>query len=237
MKLRLIIFPFIVGAHFAAAQVPAKAQSSLNTGDSSATVAGTLSTRPGQSYNRPNQTTTIRNYAFEAFGPLPISVAAVEAGIDQENNSPPEWKQGAAGYSRRFGSDFGTNVVSTTTRYALSEAFREDALYYRCNCTGMFPRLGHALFSTLTARHGEDGRRIFSFPAVIAPYAGSMTAVYGWYPGRYGVKDALRMGNYTMLGLAGANVGLEFLYSGPDSLLGRMHLNNTHGAPDSGLDR
>ncbi len=61
-----------------------------------------------------------------------------------------------------------------------------------------------------------------------------MTAVYGWYPSRYGAKDALRMGNYTMLGLAGANVSLEFLYSGPHSLLGRMHLNNTHGAPDSG---
>jgi hypothetical protein len=41
------------------------------------------------------------------------------------------------------------------------------------------------------------------------------------------------MGNYTMLGYVGANVALEFLYSGPHSLLTRMHLNNTHGAPES----
>jgi hypothetical protein len=31
-----------------------------------------------------------------------------------------------------------------------------------------------------------------SFPAVAAPYAGTMMAVYAWYPERYGPKDALR---------------------------------------------
>ena len=61
-----------------------------------------------------------------------------------------------------------------------------------------------------------------------------MTAVYAWYPGRYDGKDALRMGNYTMLGYVGGNIALEFVYSGPHSLLSRMHLNNTHGGPASG---
>jgi hypothetical protein len=28
---------------------------------------------------------------------------------------------------------------------------------------------------------------------------GTMTAVYGWYPDRYGAKDALRLGNYNLL--------------------------------------
>jgi hypothetical protein len=237
MKLRLIVLPLFVGAHFAALPLLAKAQSSLDAGDVSATVVSTSSAQPGLTYNPPTEITKVRNYSFEAFGPLPIGVAAVEAGIDQEDNSPPEWKQGAAGYSRRFGSDFGIEAVSTTTRYALSEAFREDALYYRCDCRGVFPRLGHAVISTLTARRGEDGHRVFSVPALIGPYAGSMTAVYGWYPSRYNAKDALRMGNYTMLGLAGANIGLEFLYNGPGSLLSRMHLNNRHGAPDSGSNQ
>jgi hypothetical protein len=173
MKLRIIILPFIVGAHFAAFQVPAKAQSlSVDAGDSSAAVAGTNSARPDLSYDRPSQRTKIRNYALDAFGPLPIGVAAVEAGINQEDNSPPEWKQGVDGYSKRFGSDLAVEAVSTTTRYALSEAFREDALYYRCDCKGVFPRLSHAVISTLTARRGEDGHRVFSFPALIAPYAG-----------------------------------------------------------------
>ena len=64
----------------------------------------------------------------------------------------------------------------------------------------MFPRLKHAVISTFTARRGEDGDRVFSFPALIAPYAGTLTAVYGWYPGRYDAKDAFRMGNYSLVG-------------------------------------
>jgi hypothetical protein len=124
--------------------------------------------------------------------------------------------------------------VTTTTRYALSEAFHEDTLYYRCECKGVFRRLGHAVISTFTARRGDDGHRVFSFPDLVAPYAGTMTAVYGWYPGRYNYKDGFRMGNYSVLGYVGGNIALEFLYSGPHSWRSRMHLNNAHGAPDPG---
>jgi hypothetical protein len=119
-------------------------------------------------------------------------------------------------------------------RYALSEAFNEDTLYYRCEWAGVFPRLRHAVISTLTARHGRDGHRVFSFPALVGPYAGAMAAVYGWYPNRYGAKDALRMGNFALLAYMGGNISLEFLYSGPHSLLSRAHLNNRHGAPNPG---
>ena len=176
----------------------------------------------------------VRNYVFDAFGPYPVAGAAIIAGIHQASNAPPEWKQGVEGYSKRFGSDYGIALVATTTRYGLSEALKEDAMYYRCECRGVFPRLSHALISTLTARRGDDGHRVFSFPALVAPYAGSMTAVYGWYPDRYGAKDAFRTGNYSLLVYAGGNVALEFLYSGPHSLLSRMHLNNAHGSPEPG---
>jgi hypothetical protein len=209
---------------------PARAQSLVNSGDSSSVVVTPAS--PDLIYTRPTQTTKLRNYVFDAFGPYPIAGAAFAAGIGQAYKTPPEWKQGAEGFGKRFGSDFGIAAVSTTTRYALAQAFKEDTLYYRCECKGVFPRLRHAMISTLTARRGDDGHRVFSFPALIAPYAGSMTAVYAWYPGRYDGKDALRMGNYTMLGYVGGNIALEFFYSGPHSLLHRMHLNNRHGAPD-----
>jgi len=211
-----------------------RSQSLTSTENSSGGVESTTVPRLDLTYERPTQATMARNYAFDAFGPYPIAGSAVAAGIGQVGNSPPEWNQGLKGYSRRFGSDFGIVAVGTTTRYALAEALREDTLYYRCECQGVFPRLRHALLSTLTARHGEDGRRIFSFPALVAPYAGSMTAVYGWYPDRYGAKDALRIGNYNLLVYAGGNIALEFLYSGPHSLLSRMHLNNAHGAPAPG---
>jgi hypothetical protein len=214
------------------------AQSLTAAGDSSSVAVvpphTTYHLQPFLTYTRPAEKTKLRNYFFEAVGPYPMAGAALAAGINQANNTPPEWKQGAEGYAKRFASDFGIAAVSTTTRYALAQVLKEDTLYYRCHCKGMFPRLGHAAISTFTARRGDDGHRVFSFPALVAPYAGSMTAVYGWYPSRFGAKDALRMGNYTVLGYVGGNIALEFLFSGPHSWLSRLHLNNGRGAPTPG---
>ena len=230
MKPRRIIFVLLA---VPVLSLLASAQSLDDPSDASGPVAITA-VRPDLTYIRPTEKTRLRNYFFDTFGPYPIVGAAIAGGINQVDNTPPEWKQGAAGFGKRFGSDFGIAAVTTTTRYGLARAFREDTLYYRCECKGVFPRLNHAVISTFTGRRGHDGHRVFSFSALVAPYAGTMTAVYGWYPGRYNAKDGFRMGNYSLLGYVGGNVALEFLYSGPHSLLNRMHLNNGHGAPDNG---
>lgn len=228
----------LVAAALAAMPAQARSQSSLSSGDPS-TPSGitspiTTSGMPDLSYVRPTEGTKAINYAFDTFGPYPIAAAGVTAGINQFTNSPPEWGQGAAGFGKRFGSDFGIAAIATTAHYGLAEAFREDTLYYHCECSGLFPRLGHAVISTMTGRHGEDGHRAFSFSALAAPYAGSMVAVYAWYPDRFGARDAFRMGNYSLLTYMGGNIALEFFYSGPHALISRLHMNNTHGSPIEG---
>jgi hypothetical protein len=210
------------------------AQSSAGSGNSSNAAMPPATPQPALTYTRPTAAVKFHNYLFDAFGPYKIVGAALAAGINQADNAPPEWKQGAEGYGKRFGSDFGVLVISTSTRYALSAAFHEDTLYYRCECKGFFPRLSHAVISTFTARRGDDGHRVFSFPDLVAPYAGTMTAVYAWYPDRYDARDAFRLGNYSLLGYMGENVGLEFIYQGPHSWLSRMHMSNSHNAPESG---
>jgi hypothetical protein len=232
MKMRWIILLLAIAG--LAVPLRSKAQSAGAEDPPRATVVSS-STLPDLTYSRPTEKIKLQNYLFDAYGPYPIVGAALAAGINQIDNSPPEWRQGAAGYGKRFGSDFGILAVSTTTRYTLAEAFHEDTLYYRCECKGFFPRLGHAVISTLTSRRGDDGHRVFSFPALVAPYAGSMTAVYAWYPGRYNAMDGFRIGNYNLLAYVGANIGLEFLYRGPHSWINRMHLNNAHGAPSPGF--
>jgi hypothetical protein len=212
----------------------AESQDLPYTGNSSSSISSIPSDQLEPAYLRPTEKTKFKNYVFDGFGPYPVVVAGVVAGVNQWTDSPPEWNQGAEGYGKRFGSNFGIAAASTTTRYALSEALKEDTRYYSCECSGALPRMGHAMLSTLTARRGEDGHNVFSLPALIAPYAGSVTAVYGWYPDRYGAKDALRMGNYSLLGYVGGNIALEFLYSGPHSLLSRVHLGKMHGASASG---
>jgi hypothetical protein len=232
------MFPLLTVAVLIASGMRAQSQSLSGSGDTSTTTpAIKTATTLDLTYVRPTSGTKVRNYAFDAFGPYPIVGAAVVAGINQLSNAPPEWHEGAEGYSKRFGSDFAIAAIGTSTRFGLAAAFREDTLYYRCECTGFVPRLRHAALSTLTGRRGEDGHRVFSFPALIAPYAGSMAAVYLWFPDRFGAKDAFRMGNYTLLANVGGNISLEFLYGRSHSLLARMHLNNAHGAPRSGQDQ
>ncbi|MGH9499591.1 MAG: hypothetical protein ACRD3L_10665 [Terriglobales bacterium] len=211
----------------------ALAQSSAAPGNSSGASVPPATPQPSIAYTRPSDKVKFHNYLFDAFGPYPILGAAIAAGINQSSNSPPEWMQGGEGYGKRFGSNFGIAAISTTTRYALAEVFRQDTLYYPCECKGFGPRLGHALISTLTARSGDDGHRVFSVPALVAPYAGTLTAVYAWYPDRFDGRDAFRMGNYVMLGYAGVNIATEFLFSGPHSLGSRLHVHAPHSAPSS----
>jgi len=230
MRIRRTLFLLWVVAIVANISLMACAQSIANSGDSDGTSATTISDQPDLAYVRPTHRTKANNYLFDAYGPYPIVGAAAAAGINQLSNAPPEWRQGSAGYSKRFGSDFAIAAVATTARFGLAEAFKEDTLYYRCSCSGVMPRLGHAVTSTLTARRGRDGHRVFSLPAVLAPYAGTMTAVYGWYPDRFGAKDAFRMGNYSLLAYIGGNIALEFLDGGNHSLLSRIHLHKGHNA-------
>ena len=212
----------------------ANSQSLAISGESSTSFESTSEVRQDLTYVPPTETTKVHNYAFDAFGPYPVAGSAFTAGINQISNEPPEWGQGGAGYGKRLGSDFGIAIVGTTTRYGLAEALKEDTLYYRCECSGFFPRLRHALVSSVTGRRGVDGHLVFSVPAVVAPYAGTMTAVMGWYPDRFSAKDGFRMGNYALLAYAGQNISLEFFHSGRHSLLARMHLTNRHGATDPG---
>ena len=214
-KVRRVLFLLLVAAVLACLSAASGSQSLPAAGDSFDTQASTTLSRADLTYVRPTQKTKVINYVFDAFGPHPIAGAAFASGLDQLNNTPPEWNQGVEGYAKRFGSSYGIAVVATTTRYGLSEAFKEDALYYRCECRGVFPRMSHALISTLTARRGEDGHRVFSIPALVGPYAGTMTATYGWYPNRYGAKDAFRTGNYSLLAFAGENVALSSSIADP----------------------
>ena len=233
-KIGRTLFLLLVAVALACLSITANSQSLAIDESSSEPTARAVFGQLDLAYSRPTQRTMAANYVFDAFGPYPIAGSAIAAGINQLGNAPPEWKQGVQGFSKRFGSDFAIAGIGTTARYGLAEAFKEDTLYYRCECRGVLPRMSHAMISTVTARRGRDGHRVFSLPALLAPYAGSMAAVYGWYPDRFGVKDAFRTGNYGLLSYMGENVALEFFYSGPHSLLSRMHLNNAHGSPDPG---
>jgi hypothetical protein len=226
MKRSLQVVPLLIAIAGLGALAPQGRTQSAAAGSSSVlTAVSPAPTTHAQldfTYKRPTERVKLRNYFFDTFGPYPIAGAGILGAINQADKTPPEWGQGASAYGERVGSDFGIAMVTTGTRYGLAKAFGEDTIYYRCDCKGVLRRLEHAVISTVTARRGDDGHRRLSFPALIAPYAGTMTAVYGWYPSRYGVKDGLRMGNYALLAFVGGNIAKEFIYGGRHTLFSRI---------------
>ena len=244
MKRQRVVLAFLF-TFFVCGAVPplAKAQSFSESGGSPSASASQSSApshaQPGQTYQKPSGSDKLKSYLFDAFGPYAIIGSALAAGINQASGdringtgsgTPPEWGGGAEAYAKRFGSNYGINITATSARYLMAEVFREDTKYYRCDCTGFSPRLVHALMSTVAARHGDDGRYRFSFSNLASPYAGSMTATLGWYPGRYEPSDGFRVGNYLLAAYAGLNVAKEFIYGGPHTLAAHTPLKGVTGS-------
>src|SRR5271156_4763601 len=189
--------------------------------------------QPGEPYRRPTEKEKLRSYAFISFGPYPILASAVAGGVQQADNAAPDWGQGWDSYGVRVASNFGINLITQTSRYTMSTIFREDTIYYRCECSGLTHRLEHALISTVTARKGADGHRVFSFPALSAPYAGTEAAALLWYPNRFDAMDGFRMGNYNLALQAAYNVALEFVWGGPHTFFGKHHVPIVSGVTGS----
>lgn len=168
---------------------------------------------PVENYHPLTQKERFHRYTGWMFSPYSMASVTFVSGIQQAERNPPDWEEGWAGYGERYASNLGTEMTNATARFALADLLHEDTLYYRCQCSGFWPRFRHAVFSTFIARRGADGHQAFGLPELIAPYAGPIVSVYGWYPDRFGIEDALRMGNHGILSEAGTNVAIEFLPS------------------------
>jgi hypothetical protein len=237
MKIRFAVIAGLTCLVAGVFSLPAGAQSGAGAGTGQTTTSSASQTQttvttqtspshtmPGQTYHRPDRADKFKSFAFDSFGPYAWIGSAIGGGIQQADNSAPEWGGGIGAYGVRFANTFGQNLVMQGTRYSLSSLLREDTIYYRCECDGFAPRLKHALISTVTARKGEDGHTVFSIPNLVAPYAAGEAAANLWYPGRYGPKDGFRLGNYNLLVQAGLNVAYEFIYGGPHTLLSQHHI-------------
>ncbi|MHB8755611.1 MAG: hypothetical protein ACYC92_11740 [Candidatus Acidiferrales bacterium] len=176
--------------------------------------------RPVSDYVRLSFDQRLHFYAWRTYGPVTMSELIMGAALSQADDVPPEWRQGWGAYGKRIASHVGASAIGGTTEFALAEAFRLDTRYYPCTCKKIWPRVRHALLSTITARAGEDGHRVFSVPSVAAPYASAFSTL-AWYPSRYGPKDSFRTGNYNLLDTFGQNVALEFL----SPLLHKIHIH------------
>jgi len=201
----LALFAALVELSCASAQAPPRPSNDSPAGSAAASSPQIL-------YRLPSSRERFHQYLANTLGPSAAIGALAFSAAAQSRNAPPEWGQGARGFAERFGSNFGYFAMEETTRDGMAAALREDTEFHRCGCSGVFPRVVHGLFSSVTAR-ASDGRSIVSVPGFVAPYAAGFAATAAWYPSRFGPKDSLRWGTLSLGINSGIGILREFLPS------------------------
>jgi hypothetical protein len=151
-----------------------------------------------------------RIYAHSIFSPYTVVGPALGAGIGQWENEPPEWKQGAEGYARRFGSGAGRRVIAETIRFGVAATDGEDPRFHRSDETGVWNRARHVIVETFTSQT-SSGARIPAFSLFTGTYGAAFIA-NTWYPdSRATAGGALRRGSTALGASLGFRLFEEFM--------------------------
>lgn len=148
-------------------------------------------------------------YLEHTFGKKAIAPVATGAVGREVIDSPHQWGRGASGFGKRVGSSFGINVIKNSIQYPIAAIRHEDLHYYRSDKTGFFPRLKHALVSTVITRKTTTGRKTVA-SGRIAGSLGSGIVATSWAPAGFSVAGGAATGGISLGVAAGTNVAREF---------------------------
>ena len=152
-----------------------------------------------------------KQYIKELFNPFSFVESAASAGFGQWRDRPPEWRQGAVGYSRRFASSFAQHVTQETLTFGLASILHEDNRFVPSGQAKFGSRLLYALEGTFQSRD-DDGQRQVSY-SNIGSLAGASLISRTWQPRSTGGagNGAVNFG-VSVVFAAGLNVGREFFH-------------------------
>lgn len=162
--------------------------------------------------------------------PIGFLSAGFSAGIDQWNDKPEEWQQGASGYGMRFGNILGQYSIQRTVTFGVSSILHEDNRYFNSGKTGFWPRTGYALASGVLARH-DDGSRSFSISQTTGVAAGAFLARFWLPPSQHSAGDAAISFGITMASNTAFSVVKEFLPDVGRSISGKHKNHSKQAAP------
>lgn len=153
-----------------------------------------------------------RNHLYfkSIVNPIGYAKAGFSAGIDQWNDKPPEWEQGASGYGKRYANILGQYYIQKTVTFGLSSAFHEDNRYFNSGKSGLWPRIGYAASSGILARH-DDGSRHVSVSQLGGVAAGAFVSRLWQPPSHDSPGDGAVSFGITMASNIGFGVVKEFL--------------------------
>jgi hypothetical protein len=150
-----------------------------------------------------------RIYRLSIFNPDSAMAPAFGAALAQANNEPPEWGQGATGYSTRLASGYGRMVINRSIRFGVAALDHEDPRFAYSNEAGFWRRFRYASTHFVMARTDSGGR----MPA-FSRFAGTYGAAFianAWYPeSRANTGHALMRGSTALAAGYAWNVFREF---------------------------
>jgi hypothetical protein len=163
----------------------------------------------------------LKVYAKDLFSPFHFAMAGAAAGISQLQDVPPEWRQGAEGYARRFANYYAYATTSSMLQMCGEDLLHEDNLYYGSGEHGVWKRVKYAVKSSVLAR-SSDGTRHISI-SQIGSTAGAAFISRLWQPRTNdSAGDGAVSFGISMATNAGINVIREFL---PDVTRRLFHHN------------
>jgi hypothetical protein len=187
-----------------------EAESSRPVDSSQISANQTTNQKGSQPYVFPTKRERFNRYVKSTVGPFSLVHTAISAGINQWQDNPEEWEQGASGYGKRFASSFGRNAMQQTVIYGLDTALGLDTGFKKSQRKGFFPRMKDALAENITSRT-RTGKRVISVPRISGVYASRIIRAETWYPSRYDYKDGLRSGTRSLVTGLGMNLVREFI--------------------------
>ena len=117
-----------------------------------------------------------------AFDPAEFVWYGLLAGISQAQNSEAGYGQGAQGYAKRYGSQFGDGVIeSYMVEAVFPVVFRQDPRYFRVGQGGFVHRTGHVL-ERLVVTRGDNGKSQFNISEVAGAGAAAAISIYSYHP-------------------------------------------------------
>jgi hypothetical protein len=149
-------------------------------------------------------------YLQSMVNPFGFLKTGFSAGLDQWNDKPKEWEQGASGYGKRFANILGQYSIQRTVTYGMSAALHEDNRYFNSGKTGFWSRTWYAAESGLLARD-DDGKRHLSYSQIGGTAAGAFLSRPWLPPSQHSAGDAAISFGITMGINIGSGVLKEFL--------------------------
>ena len=148
-------------------------------------------------------------YRHSILNPDSAFSPAFGAALGQANNEPPEWGQGASGYSKRLASGYGRLVINRTIRFGVAAIDHEDPRFTYSNETGFWRRFRYASVHYVMART-DTGNLMPAYSRFAGAY-GSAFIANAWYPeSRANTGHALMRGSTALAAGYAWNVFREF---------------------------